>query len=114
MSDIVNLAETILANARRLDEYANSRGITNGANGTDDLNGMHGANGSNGTNGTNGTNGISKGIAERETWKSLPPEVETSRTALIDASHKLQHKLRGPGAQIYEHLYRVSSPPWVA
>ena len=81
---ITTLTQTALDNAKRLDEFIALQKLDEGC-----------------------LNGHPSG----QLWKSLPPDLEGSRRALEDAVHELQHRVRGPGAMVYEHLFRVRPSP---
>lgn len=102
MSPILSLLDEISSAAQALDSYTRSSSEFL------PLAAMKESNGTT-TNGHHEVKQSSDSLRSENPLRDLPSEVEAQRCALEDATHKLQNITRGPGAMIYEHLYRVSS-----
>lgn len=77
MSSLTKLAEEILANAKRLDEYTLLKQIPPAS-------------------------------FDHDSFANLPPDLERTRSAMIDTTQTLRKLIAGPLAMTTEILYSVS------
>ena len=83
MASLTEIAEGILANAKRLDEYTASKGLSNSTS------------------------------FENDTLSNLPDDFEDCRKSLVDSTQKLKQLAHGPTGLLLETLFLVSLRPRV-